>query len=147
MKISVRSLVEYVFRSGSIESGFRTNTTLVEGTKAHQKVQKTYKETDQKEVYVHTAIDYEEMTFFIDGRCDGLLFADGEITVDEIKSTLGDVHSITDESYPVHWAQAKLYAYMYAKEQGIETMHVQMTYFQVDTEHQKQFKQTLSFQQ
>ncbi len=147
VKISVRSLVEYVFRSGSIESGFRTNTTLVEGTKAHQKVQKTYKETDQKEVYVHAVIPYEKMTFFIDGRCDGLLFADGEITVDEIKSTSGDLHSIIEESYPVHWAQAKLYAYMYARENETKSMHVQMTYFQVDSEDQKQFKQTLSFQE
>ena len=42
VKISVRPLVEYAYRSGSIESGFRTAGTLTEGTRAHQKVQKDY---------------------------------------------------------------------------------------------------------
>ncbi len=38
--LSVRGFVEYVYSSGSIDSGFRTTTTLTEGTKAHQKIQK-----------------------------------------------------------------------------------------------------------
>ncbi|HEX7065495.1 MAG TPA: ATP-dependent DNA helicase, partial [Bacillales bacterium] len=41
--------------------------------------------------------------------------------------------------------QAKFYAYMYAKEHGLDHMAVQLTYVQVKTEEQKQFKQTVSF--
>ena len=56
IKLSVRSLVEYVFRSGSIDTRFRTTTTMTEGTKAHKAIQGTYEETDQKEVYLKTEI-------------------------------------------------------------------------------------------
>lgn len=134
-KISVRTLVEYVLRSGSIESGFRTATTLTDGTKAHQKIQKTYKETDQKEVYVITEIPYEDLTFVVDGRCDGLLFNEnGQVTVDEIKSTRNPVEWISEDTYPVHWAQAIFYAYIYAKDHDLAEITIQLTYVQVNTE-------------
>ena len=141
VNISVRSLVEYVYRSGSIESGFRTSRALTEGTKAHQKVQKQYGESDQHEVYVSAEIAYEDLLFVIDGRCDGLLMdADGEtVTVDEIKSTSSDIGQIEEDSYPVHWAQAKCYAYMVAKDRGLSRMRIQLTYMQVDTEETRRF--------
>ena len=50
IRLSVRALVEYAYRSGSIESGFRTTSSMAEGTKAHQTIQKQYGEHDQKEV-------------------------------------------------------------------------------------------------
>jgi DNA excision repair protein ERCC-2 len=140
VNISVRSLVEYVYRSGSIESGFRTSRALTEGTKAHQKLQKQYSESDQHEVYVSTEIPYEDLLFVIDGRCDGLLMdADGVITVDEIKSTSSDIGQIEEDSYPVHWAQAKCYAYMVSKDRGLSRMRIQLTYMQVDTEETRRF--------
>ncbi|MCY9670641.1 ATP-dependent DNA helicase [Paenibacillus alginolyticus] len=141
VNISVRSLVEYVYRSGSIESGFRTSRALTEGTKAHQKVQKQYGESDQHEVYVSAEIPYEDLLFVIDGRCDGLLLdADGvSVTVDEIKSTSSDIGQIEEDSYPVHWAQAKCYAYMVAKDRGLSRMRIQLTYMQVDTEETRRF--------
>ncbi|RUT43848.1 ATP-dependent DNA helicase [Paenibacillus anaericanus] len=146
IKIAVRPLVEYVFSSGSLESGFRSTGTMVEGTKAHQKLQKQYGELDQSEVYLSAEISYGDLLFIIDGRCDGLLLSEeGTYTIDEIKSTAADIGLITEESYPVHWAQAKFYAYMHAKEHGIPTMNIQLTYVDLDVEEQKRFMQTLEF--
>ncbi|WP_409343322.1 ATP-dependent DNA helicase [Paenibacillus sp. MBLB4367] len=145
--ISVRTLVEYAFRGGSIESGFRTAQALTEGTKAHLKVQKHYGETDQKEVFLRTEIDAGGMLFAIEGRCDGLLFEGEDVTVDEIKSTSGDLSYIEEDTYPVHWAQAKCYAYMYAKAHERSRMRVQLTYVQVDTEEQKRFAEDVSFEE
>jgi DNA excision repair protein ERCC-2 len=142
LQIAVRSLVEYVFRSGSIDSGFRTASTLTEGTKAHQKVQKEYRQQDQKEVYLSAEITYGDLVFVVDGRCDGLLFNENSITtIDEIKSTAKDIKLITEEMYPIHWAQAKFYAYMYAKEHRAERMRIQLTYVQVVSGEQKRFVQ------
>lgn len=39
IQLSVRSLVEHVFLSGSIDSGFRAASSMMDGTKAHQRVQ------------------------------------------------------------------------------------------------------------
>ncbi|KKI91168.1 ATP-dependent helicase [Bacillus sp. SA1-12] len=147
IKLSVRTLVEYVFQSGSIDNRFRTSTTLTEGTKAHKAIQSTYQETDQKEVFLKTEIKYEKIKFLIEGRCDGLLFRDDKIVIDEIKSTSKDLSGIEEETYPVHWAQAKVYAYMYAKDHEQNEMSVQLTYIHAVTEEQKTFQQHFIFQE
>ncbi|UOY91637.1 ATP-dependent DNA helicase [Ectobacillus sp. JY-23] len=143
--ISVRTLVEYVFSSGSIDARFQTSQTLLEGTRIHQSIQKTYNELDRKEVPVRMELVYQDVHFTLDGRCDGLLWEDGSVVVDEIKSTMRDLAEITENSYPVHWAQVKFYAYMYAKEQDLNEMTVQLTYVQVESGEQKRFRETMNF--
>ncbi|MBS4178380.1 ATP-dependent DNA helicase [Lederbergia citrea] len=145
IKIPVRPLVEYVFRSGSIQSGFRTATALSEGTKAHRKLQKNYGENDESEVFLQTELLYDNLRFVIEGRCDGLLRTGDEITIDEIKSTSGSLSDIMEDTYPVHWAQAKCYAFMYAKQHERSQMNVQLTYFQKETEETKKFLKPFSF--
>ena len=142
--ISVRPLVEYVYRSGSIEERFRSQTTLVDGTRAHQKIQKTYHEGDQKEVYLRIEIPFENLLFIIEGRCDGLLFNDNFVTVDEIKYTSQPLESIEGEGVSVHWAQAKMYAYMYAFDHQLQEISVQLTYVHVETEEKRYFKKSFS---
>ncbi|RXZ00491.1 ATP-dependent DNA helicase [Fictibacillus sp. S7] len=144
VKVSVRGLVEYVYRGGSIDSRFRSVSTMTEGTKAHQKIQKTYAENDQKEVFVQTEVVRDQLAFVIEGRCDGLLFSEGNVTVDEIKSTSHDLQWIEEDTYPVHWAQAKVYACIYASDHDLDSIDVQLTYMQVETEEQKRFKKTFT---
>ncbi|KGR79910.1 ATP-dependent DNA helicase [Ureibacillus manganicus] len=145
IKLSVRNLVEYVFSSGSIDNKFRTATTMTEGTKAHKAIQSTYEETDQKEVFLKTEIRHEDMNFVIEGRCDGLLFRGDEIIIDEIKSTSRELASIEEDSIPVHWAQAKVYAYIYANDTNRDCMSVQLTYIHIVTDEQKKFQKRFTF--
>ncbi|MBO0960569.1 ATP-dependent DNA helicase [Neobacillus sp. MM2021_6] len=143
--ISVRNLVEYVFRSGSIDARFRSQSTLSDGTRIHQKIQKTYCEGDQKEVYLSIEIPYDDLTFVIDGRCDGLLFENDKITIDEIKSFSQPLEQLEGEGFQVHWAQAKMYAYMYAKDNVLPDIFVQLTYVHVETEEKRFFKKNYTF--
>jgi DNA excision repair protein ERCC-2 len=143
--ISVRNLVEHVYSSGSIDARFRSQSTLLDGTRIHQKIQKTYQESDQKEVYLKTEVTIEDLSFMIDGRCDGLLFRDGEIIVDEIKSFSQPIEQFEGEGYPVHWAQAKMYAYMYAKDNDLEEIYVQLTYVHVESFEKTYYKKKYLF--
>lgn len=147
IKLSVRTLVEYAYRSGSIDNKFRTATSMTEGTKAHKAIQSTYEETDQKEVFLKIEMEYAKMLFIIEGRCDGLLFRGDEFMIDEIKSTSHDLSGIDENSIPVHWAQAKVYSYIYSKDNDLTEMSVQLTYMQVQTEEQKKFKKRFKFQE
>jgi DNA excision repair protein ERCC-2 len=140
VRISVRTLVEYVFSSGSIDSRFRSQNSLAEGTRIHQKIQKNYGETDKKELYLSVRIPFEDLTFMIDGRCDGLLVQEDGMTVDEIKSFSQPLQQIEEDGYPVHWAQAKMYAYIYASENNLENIGVQLTYVHVETEEKRVIK-------
>ncbi|WP_219834524.1 ATP-dependent DNA helicase [Paenibacillus sp. R14(2021)] len=143
IQLSVRALVEYAYRSGDIESGFRTSASLTDGTKAHQRVQKQYGEQDEREVYVSAEIVMDDLLFVVDGRCDGLLAGgeDGIVVIDEIKSTSGSLPEMVEATYPVHWAQAKCYAYMVATDRALEQIAVQLTYVQVQSEEERRFRQ------
>ncbi|MBM7655322.1 ATP-dependent DNA helicase [Neobacillus cucumis] len=141
IQISVRTLVEHVFKSGSIDARFRSQSAMVDGTKIHQKIQKTYQEGDQKEVYLSTVIPYEGLNFLIDGRCDGLLFQDGRMVIDEIKSFSQPLNQLEPQGYAVHWAQAKMYAYITVKDRELEEVDVQLTYVHVETEEKRFLKQ------
>ncbi|RWZ58833.1 ATP-dependent DNA helicase [Halobacillus fulvus] len=144
--VSVRELMSYVFRSGSIDNRFRTNTTLTEGTAIHQEVQNTYGEHDEKEVALdHTFPEMGGVRLHLQGRCDGLLRVDDELVIDEIKSTSGDLEMITEESHLVYWAQAKGYAYIYCLQNDRPFMDVQLTYVQKQTKEKKRFKQRFTF--
>ena len=51
--------------------------------------------------------------------------------------------------YPVavHLAQAKCYAYIYARQQGLKQISVQMTYCNLDTEDVKRFREEYTFEE
>lgn len=145
--LSVRALVEYVFRSGSIVPGFHGTSSMAEGTRIHQKIQQQYKEGDRKEVYLKTEIPYGNLLYIIDGRCDGLLVSeDGLYTVEEIKSTSGMLDGL-EEGQEVHWAQALMYAYIVSLEQELSTIQVKLTYVHRGSDEQKSLYRTLSLEE
>ncbi|MFU1795842.1 ATP-dependent DNA helicase [Paenibacillus azoreducens] len=143
VNISVRPLVEYVFRSGSIDSGFHTAAAMHEGTKIHQRVQRMYQEGDYKEVYLKTEILFGEIIYHIEGRCDGLIQTEEGWIIDEIKSTSAGLEML-DGGHAVHWAQAEVYAYMAAQELKLEHIGVQLTYVDAGTGAEQRFNRTRS---
>ncbi|WP_336782308.1 helicase C-terminal domain-containing protein [Paenibacillus illinoisensis] len=142
IRISVRPLVEYVYRSGSIRPGFRSNASMQEGTRIHQRVQKEYTEEDLKEVVLEAEIRHGDLVYIIEGRCDGLIRLEGQLTVDEIKSTAGNLDDLGD-GLPVHWAQAIMYAYMYAVQHDEPRMQVQLTYVQTVNSQERRYRRML----
>lgn len=67
--------------------------------------------------------------------------------VDEIKTTACPAADITPDFAPEHWAQAIVYAAIYAAQHELEEMRVQLTYFQVDEELILRFERHYTAQQ
>lgn len=72
------------------------------------------------------------------------LLKEEEVVIDEIKGTYRDLKRIT-RPVGVHLAQAKCYAYMYARENHIEHIGVRMTYCHIETEELKYFHEDYTF--
>ena len=66
------------------------------------------------------------------------------ITIDEVKGTYKDLKKIR-EAAPLHLAQAKCYAYMYAVEKHLAFARVRITYCNIETEELKYFHEEYSF--
>ncbi|WKY48230.1 ATP-dependent DNA helicase [Eubacteriaceae bacterium ES3] len=143
IKLSVRSFVEFLHRHGDIDSQFMKSQRAVEGTKAHQKVQKSYSESDYlAEVPLKYSLSYKSFNFIIEGRADGIFTNHDEFPViDEIKSTTRPLEDLPASGYTVHWAQAKIYAFIFATQNNLSQIGVQLTYFQLETETVQHFRE------
>lgn len=146
IKISVRNLIEFVLRSGDLDTRFMGSSRAVEGTKAHHKVQKSYGENYTPEVTLRYSVPYQDLTLTVEGRADGILQEEGRIIVDEIKSTTQSLDLIDEAYNHLHWGQAKCYAFIYGQEHGFTEIDVQLTYYQLDTEEVKCIRITYSLQ-
>lgn len=142
IKISVRNLIEFVLREGDIDNSFRSNIAALEGTKAHQKVQKSYGQEYNAEYTLKHSIEFDDYTLVLEGRADGIFILPDEIIIDEIKSTTKNLEDIEENYREIHWAQAMCYGYIYSIQNGLSKINIQLTYFHIETEEKKIFKRT-----
>lgn len=149
IKISVRNLVEFLLRSGDIDSRHGRGVAreaMQEGSRIHRKLQRRMGAGYQAEVALKQKEVYEGYTLTIEGRADGIFVEDKQVTIDEIKGVYRDVHTLT-EPVLVHLAQAKCYAYLYGRQEELEQVRVRMTYCNLDTEEVRYFYETYSMEQ
>lgn len=144
IKISVRNLVEFVLRAGDLDTRFMGSSRAVEGTRAHQKIQKASKDNYMPEVTLKHELDYRGFLFNLEGRADGVIEEEEGYIIDEIKSTTRDLEFIDENYNELHWAQGKCYGYIYAADNSLDNIQVQLTYYQLDTEEIKRIKKTFT---
>ncbi|MBC1544203.1 ATP-dependent DNA helicase [Listeria cossartiae] len=141
VQISVRRLVEFVQRSGSIDSRMTSSDRALEGTKIHQLLQKEAGEEYVAEVRLNLERVVDEIAFSLDGRADGIINAQ---TIDEIKTTETPMEEITEDFRPLHWAQLICYGFMLAEKSDLPEVTLQLTYYQVLDKEVKRFKRVMS---
>lgn len=157
--ISVRNLVEFMCLGGDIDNrdtGVADVKVMQEGARLHRKIQHSMGSNYRAEVLLRNkeeltskgGIEYE---LRIEGRADGII-ADieededgsklpiGGVTIDEIKTMQADVTKLKEPVY-VHKAQAMVYAYIYLTKYNLESIDVQLTYCNTETEKIVRFKE------
>ncbi|WML37161.1 ATP-dependent DNA helicase [Clostridium sp. OS1-26] len=165
IKISVRNLVEFVLRSGDLDSRFTGSSRALEGTKAHQKIQKEYKDKFSKEkqipidelvnnksikkeyfaeVVLKHNIEYKDFLFIVEGRADGIIIEGDNFIIDEIKTVTRPLETVDEDYNYLHWAQAKCYAYIYALQNGLPNIDVQITYYNINDNETKKLIQNFN---
>jgi len=144
IKLSVRELVEFIYKSGDINVRNLGADRAIEGIKAHKILQNQMGENYYKEYYLKDEFVLNDIIFLIEGRADGILIEDDETIIDEIKSTYTDLSLINDEYSTAHMAQAKCYGYMYGLSNNLENISVQLRYYNLDTKEVKTIRQTFS---
>lgn len=148
LHISVRNLVEFIFREGDIDNRggkLPSADAMMEGSRLHRKIQQSFGGEYQAEVPLKFTVCRDLYELTIDGRADGIFINDDGITViDEIKGIYKKLEHLNQPIY-VHLAQAMCYAYIYALQNVLKNIAVQMTYVNLDTEEKKYFLQEFTF--
>ena len=128
LTLPIRRLVEFLLRTGSIDSRFTGFDRALEGARLHRKLQRAaVKEYPDYQAEAALKQDYAcaQITYTLEGRADGIFTdSDGMPTIDEIKTTTLPPELITGEQSPEHWAQAQIYAAIYARQNGLPDTQV-----------------------
>ncbi len=129
VSVSVRRLVEFILRHGDIDNRkvMAPENAMQEGGRIHRMIQRRMGAEYQAEVPLKMAFPGDEYTLSVEGRADGIIQKDGQVTIDEIKGTYRDLARMK-APMPLHVAQAKCYAYLYGKSQGLESIRTRLTY-------------------
>lgn len=149
LKISVRNLVEFVCREGDIDNRHgrgADKNAMDAGSRAHRRIQKQMGSQYEAEVPMRMEFPFEEYTIVLEGRADGVITEEEQITIDEIKGTYRDLRFL-EEPVAVHKAQAMCYAYMKCVRDGLDRIGIMMTYVNLDTDEVKYFTESYSFEE
>lgn len=144
--VSVRELCEYSLMGGSIDNRFSAGMRMQEGIRLHQYIQKSYGDDDEAEYSLSMKAVFGEITLNISGRADGILKMNSEPVIEEIKSTsmaYGDIEA----PQPVHLAQCKVYAYMYALPRALEKIGLKVTYVHLSGRKETHFEQETTLEE
>ncbi|MBR6469691.1 MAG: ATP-dependent DNA helicase [Lachnospiraceae bacterium] len=147
ISISVRDLVEFVLRTGDIDNRRKSGqdiNLMLEGARIHRMIQKGMGADYDAEVYLKKFIHLDDFDIMIDGRADGIISDDDRYIIDEIKTLYTDLDRLK-APVPVHLAQAKCYAYIFADERGLKEITVRMTYVNQITLDTKYFHETYTY--
>lgn len=142
IKMSVRDLVEFIFKSGDIDRRRRGKEAdaMAAGSRIHRKLQRSMGGDYQAEVSLKTEEELGFGLLRLEGRADGIFRENGQVWIDEIKGMYRDVARMEEPVF-VHKAQAMCYAYIYGKQHGLEQIGIRMTYVNLETEIQKYFRE------
>lgn len=129
VSVSVRRLVEFILRHGDIDNrkAIAPENAMQEGSRVHRMIQRRMGAEYQAEVPLKMAFPADEYVLIVEGRADGIIQKDGQVTIDEIKGTYRDLARMK-APMPLHAAQAKCYAYLYGKTQGLKSIRIRLTY-------------------
>jgi DNA excision repair protein ERCC-2 len=138
--VPVRELVEFVWRRGDLggSGDFVGSDRALRGTRGHQRIQRSRPAGYRKEVSISRDIDSGELILKVQGRIDGILTADETVVIEEIKTVRGGWAGATD---PLHWAQARIYAFMHAKDQRLESIGIRLVYLDLDSGKVTEFRE------
>jgi len=140
IKLPIRHLVELIMRCGDIDSRYVSKDRMVEGSKAHRSLQKNNRELYEdyrSEVLLSEEYSFNGIDYTLEGRADGIFRQDDRYWIDEIKTTVLPLSLINEDFNIAHWAQAKCYAYIFAVQNDLPEISVQLTYFNLETNESK----------
>ena len=141
-QVPVRELVEFALRRGDLggERDFAGPHRALAGIRGHQKIQRSRPAGYQKEVPLTFEVEAEDLILRVQGRVDGLLAAGGsEVVLEEIKTVQG---AWDGQAEAQHWAQTKVYGFIYARQHGLEKIALRLTYLELETGRIQEFGET-----
>lgn len=127
--LSVHDIVDLLLRTGHIDNRVFNRSSMEEGTRLHSFYQGQQNGEYISEYALFYSFERDDFIFKVSGKADGLFVDnDGNYTIEEIKTTVDDLDHFIKDHGQWHLGQAMFYAFMLAKDKGLDNVNVKMTY-------------------
>ena len=123
--VSVRTLCAFAAKRGDLDRRFAPGPSAADGVAGHVEVTSRRSAGYQREITL--AGKHHEL--LVRGRADGFDPQRGRL--EEIKTHRGDLSRVPANHRLLHWAQAKVYAYLLCLERGLPELDVALVYFDI----------------
>ena len=133
-KVSVRDLVAFCHRRGDIDHRYTPSPTAEQGMEGHQRIYRRRPDSYLREYPVQYLHRQGDIQLSLSGRADG--FDPDLALVEEIKTCRVAAANIPPAVTRLHLAQGRIYAALIAREQALESVQVQLTWLNVDTDEE-----------
>jgi DNA excision repair protein ERCC-2 len=127
LQVAVRVLCAFTAQAGDLDLRFTPSPTAQDGVAGHEAVTARRAAPYQREVPLRSRCG----DLLVQGRADG--FDPGAPRLEEIKTHRGDVALVRENHRALHWAQARVYAWMLCEQLGLQRIEVALVYFNIDT--------------
>jgi len=127
LQVAVRVLCAFTAQAGDLDLRFTPSPTAQDGVAGHEAVTARRTAPYQREVPLRARFG----DLLVQGRADG--FDPNGPRLEEIKTHRGDVALVRENHRALHWAQARVYAWMLCEQLGLERIEVALVYFNIDT--------------
>ena len=142
--VSVRDLVTFVLRQGDLGGAreFVGSDRALAGIRGHQQIQRSRPAGYRAELPVEHYVEMDEFILHVRGRIDGLLVTSERVLLEEIKTVTAAWDRQPD---PLHWAQAKFYAFIHARAHALLELDIQLVYLELPAGQITNFHARFSF--
>ncbi len=142
LSLSVHQLVDFLLRTGDIDTRVFNRSSMTEGSRIHSSYQSSQGSNYMSEYPLSHLFVVEGVEIKLHGRADGIIKRKtGEFVIDEIKSTVEDLETFRNDNFDWHIGQAKCYAYLFSIEQKLESITVRLTYIKQGKEKEKRIEE------
>ena len=142
LKLSVHQLVDFLLRTGDIDTRVFNRSSMTEGSRIHASYQSIQGSNYLSEYPLQHLFVVDGVEITLQGRADGIIKRkNGEYVIDEIKSTVEELEIFRNDNFEWHIGQAKCYAYLFALEQKLDSISVRLTYIKQGKEKEKRIEE------
>ncbi len=140
--MAIRDLIAYTLRSGDLDMTTFSLRSPMDAIHAHQMIQKSRPKEYSREVAIRHRVETDKYVLEVSGRIDGVYIYPDRVIIDEIKTTRKDLTTLMKHEDEHHWGQAKCYAYIYATQNNLDTIDVQLTYYHLQQNERREVRRS-----
>ena len=130
--VNVRTVAEFAFEGGDLAADYSAVERMREGMEGHLTLQRQLDSSWRTEEPQAIDVRLMDIDIRVQGRVDAVRRHAGALTIEEIKTTRRNPAHIGADEFPVHWAQAEMYAAMICKKEGYAVCEVALIYYNIN---------------